>query len=231
MRYQGGKSKIAKHISALINEIDLDRYYEPFVGGASVLELVEKKHRYASDNCPDLIAMWRAIQYGWKPPSDVSRDEYQKLRARFCPEGLPLRGFVGYGCSWGAKFFGGYASGEGRNFADESARSIERTKPLIKDVVFDCHDYARGIGIGAEPMVIYCDPPYEGTTGYSGRMFEHDLFWAWCDVMVQRGHKVLVSELQAPDDWEIVWEKEAHTSGYVNGGTATVSRTERLYTK
>lgn len=70
MRFQGGKSKIAKHIAAVINAQPGDVYVEPFVGGASVLALVDKPVRLASDCHPELIAMWQGAS---DPPGRVSQ--------------------------------------------------------------------------------------------------------------------------------------------------------------
>jgi DNA adenine methylase len=44
------------------------------------------------------------------------------------------------------------------------------------------------------------------TTGYSDGL-NHDEFWQWCRERVYEGHKVYVSEYQAPDDFIKVWEK------------------------
>lgn len=58
-----------------------------------------------------------------------------------------------------------------------------------------------------DESIIYCDPPYMGTTGYSDGI-NHDEFWQWCRERVYDGHKVYISEYQAPDDFICIWEKE-----------------------
>lgn len=45
-----------------------------------------------------------------------------------------------------------------------------------------------------------------GTTGYSDGI-NHDEFWQWCRERVYDGHKVYISEYQAPDDFITIWEK------------------------
>ena len=57
-----------------------------------------------------------------------------------------------------------------------------------------------------DESIIYCDPPYMATAGYSGGV-SHDEFWQWCRERVYDGHKVYVSEYQAPDDFITIWEK------------------------
>ena len=55
-----------------------------------------------------------------------------------------------------------------------------------------------------EGDVVYCDPPYAGTSGY-GCEFDHDAFWEWVRT---RTYPVYVSEYRAPDDFIPVWEKQ-----------------------
>lgn len=54
--------------------------------------------------------------------------------------------------------------------------------------------------------IIYRDPPYMGTAGYSDGI-NHDEFWQWCRERVYDGHKVYISEYQASDDFITIWEK------------------------
>lgn len=55
--------------------------------------------------------------------------------------------------------------------------------------------------------MIYCDIPYKGTKQFSvGKNFNHDEFWQWVRDMSEN-NIVIVSELQAPNDFECVWEQ------------------------
>ena len=56
--------------------------------------------------------------------------------------------------------------------------------------------------------LIYCDPPYQGTTGYKTGAFNHEEFFEWCRQMKSKGNIVFVSEYNAPDDFELVWQGE-----------------------
>ena len=64
--------------------------------------------------------------------------------------------------------------------------------------------------------IVYCDPPYEGTTKYAND-FDHNLFWNWVRNISKQGHTVFVSEYNAPADFECVWQKEAKSSLSANG--------------
>jgi len=51
--------------------------------------------------------------------------------------------------------------------------------------------------------LVYCDPPYRGSTGYDG-WFDSRAFWQWCRDKTREGHTVFVSEYKAPPDFECV---------------------------
>jgi DNA adenine methylase len=224
MQYQGGKVRLAKHIAEIINTLPGDVYVEPFVGGGSVLARVEKSVRLASDNHGELIAMWQSIQRGWQPPEHLSPQSYADLRAG--GGSTELRAFCGYGGSWGGKYFGGYARGEGRNFIQEARNRLLRIAPSLQSAWFAQADY-RDLRI-PDGAIVYADPPYAGTAAYSavGR-FDNDEFWAWAGALSRRA-TVLVSELAAPDGWQSVWCK-GHISSYVMDGREAGKRTECLW--
>jgi hypothetical protein len=59
--------------------------------------------------------------------------------------------------------------------------------------------------------IVYCDPPYAGTTGYGGAKTDVELgeslslntwnrsaFWRWADKLVEAGQRVFVSEYSGP---------------------------------
>lgn len=212
MKYQGGKSRLAKRIASEINGYRPSVYVEPFVGAGSVLAQVDAPVRLASDSCSLIISLMLALQDGWVPPTRVGEDSY-KLAKNFGKTDDPLTAFIAYGCSWGGKRWGGYARGDGRNFADEAARSLEKMRPSIQSAWFKHADY-REISIPSGALV-YCDPPYAGTLGYRDE-FDHEEFWGWADE-VSTHSVVLVSEINAPDNWESVLDFE-HVPGYEKTG-------------
>ena len=59
-----------------------------------------------------------------------------------------------------------------------------------------------------EGAVVYCDPPYAGTSGYSNVHkydFDSERFYYW---LRTRDYPVYVSEYTMPDDFVCIWEKE-----------------------
>ena len=68
--------------------------------------------RCASDVNRPLITMYKALQDGWIPPSTVTEEMYAEYKGIQDAED-PLTAFIGIGCSFSGKWFGGYArSGE-----------------------------------------------------------------------------------------------------------------------
>lgn len=229
MRYVGGKSGIAHGLVSVIERYHHGRstWIEPFVGGGAVLSVAAKRYAncYAYDLHPDLILLYQALQNGWQPPTAVSEDEYKQLRHA---EPSAMRGFVGFGCSFGGKFFGGYARGEGRiHHADSSRNSLRRMKldnvQFAQASFFDL-DWQQ---FNPSDCVIYCDPPYSNTQGYSVGGFDHATFWAECERLHDLGFLVFVSEYNAPGHWHHVWQKDVPLQ--LKGGATANARQERLF--
>jgi len=228
VRYLGGKSKIAKRIAAVIlaTTNKRKRLIEPFVGGGGTLAVLAPHFQQfiAVDEHRDLILMFKALQDGWEPPSDISETRYKELRE--APASAE-RGFVGFGPSWGGKWFGGYARGDGRNYADETRRSLLRDRDAWKHGCFLWADYA-AVSAGADD-VIYCDPPYDGTTGYSGTPWNRQQFFDTATKWAKSGASVFLSEYDAPEPWECLWEVQRTRD--MRGDMKTAEQvTEKLYT-
>lgn len=76
--------------------------------------------------------------------------------------------------------------------------------PNVLDVQCVSWDYTK---VKIKNAVIYCDPPYQNTTKYSTRDFNYREFWQWCRDM-SKDNIVLISEYNAPNDFECIWQKE-----------------------
>jgi DNA adenine methylase len=216
VRYLGGKARQAKHIAEFLAAESGGSYWEPFLGGGSVAVAVANTGKFdtlrLSDAHPDLVLMWQAVLDGWVPPSEVSEELYLELKDA---EPSALRGFVGFACSFGAKFFGGFAragshawyedSGP-KSHAGQAARSLGKKAAAIglaDDVTVERLSYR---DVEPEPGdVMYLDPPYVGTADYSTGSFDSDAFWVWAQKQAESGVRVFVSEFAAPEGWVPVW--------------------------
>ncbi len=207
MQYMGGKAKIARWVVQAILDDTPHRknWFEPFVGGGNVLEHAAPHftRSVAMDAHPDLILMWQAVAAGHNPPEFVNREQYTELRNA---ESSALRGFVGFGASFGGKWFGGYAGdhhpipGKPYQIVSISQRSVIR-----QAAVFRSHDvvFLNGLFGSLTPppgTVVYCDPPYANTTGYGTGGFDHGLFYKTLLTWSQNGCAVYASEYTVPED-------------------------------
>lgn len=238
MKYMGSKTRIAKYILPIILDERKDGqwYIEPFCGGCNTLDKVDG-NRIGSDIHVHLMNMYKALsETEWLPPSFIHEDYYNHAKGNQDKYDSRVLGYVGFALSFGAKWFGGYRHdkknqhGDIQNMENQSRRSfnnIEKQKKFLKGVKF-CNKNYWELDI-PNKSIIYCDPPYAGTTKYSNKeSFNHDKFWAWCDDMLEIGHKVYVSEYSAPEGWISVWEKEVVTSLDVS---STKKDVEKLFTK
>jgi DNA adenine methylase len=222
----GGKDKIGRALTAAIveNVLMVRDVVEPFVGWGGVAEhLAPLAETYkAADAKPDLILMWEALQAGWVPPDAVTPAEYAELKK--APPSA-LRGFVGFGLSFGGKWFGGYSrDSDGlRDYCSEARRAVLRKADRMRFADITCCDFG---AIEVNPGdIVYCDPPYDKTTGYTTGPWDAERFWrqvsAWSQIAW-----VFVSEYQAPGG-RIVWEREKQMS--LDVANKSTKRLERLY--
>lgn len=239
MRYLGGKARTAKHIVAAITEHAFGhgtptRWVEPFMGGGAVmvqaarLGVFSKIH--ASDIDPLVVAYWSAIRGGWVPSTSVTYDEYVAVRAN--PDAYPVEhvAHAAYNCSFGGKRWGGYARGmkaDGvtpRSFGDESSRRDSAAAKWLGDARITCSDYVDVLSDAGTGALVYCDPPYAGTTGYKTGEFDHDAFWPAVQAAAGRGALVYVSEYACPahTDSEVIWSNGQSKS--VAGGKGSRPR-------
>lgn len=158
-----------------------------------------------NDKHPYLIAMWQRLQQGWRPPYAITKEEYCAIKANMNANPA-LTGFVGFGCSFGGKWFGGYAKRDKkRNYCMNSRNSVLKDLPRLQDATFTCFDY-KDVPI-PDGAVVYCDPPYANTTGYSVGTFNSDEFFEYMRQLSKRCD-VFISEEQAPSDFECIYQQE-----------------------
>jgi DNA adenine methylase len=217
MKYMGSKNRYAKDILSIILQQRKEQqfYVEPFCGGCNVIDKV-KGNRIANDSNYYLMQMWSAlVNDGWIPPSSVSEDLYNRIKVYKKEEYDPcLVGFVGIGCSYGGKWFGGYARGSdnkgvSRNYCMESKRNVLKQINGLRGCVFLNKNYL-DLTIPAN-SIVYCDPPYANVTKYT-TYFNHSVFWQWVRNLVDNKHIVFVSEYNAPNDFKCVWQREVNNT-------------------
>jgi len=234
MKYMGGKDRIANNILPIIlkDRIDNQYYVEPFVGGCNVIDKVNG-NRIGSDKSVYLIEMWKSLSNGEKFLNEIDKQTYDKARTEFNNKtNLYFSdseiGWIGFMASYNGRFFDGGYNGnyKKRNYTKESIDNITKQVPNVLGVDFYCCDY-KELEIPYN-SIIYCDIPYKNTKQYlTSKNFNHNVFFEWCREKTKQGHKVFISEYNAPDDFKCVWS--GNIKSYMKAGRSE-NVTEKLFT-
>lgn len=240
MFYVGGKTRIAKQIASIVHPTG--PWWDPFCGGLSCAKALVKYHPEGliSDISVPLFYLYDAVRKGWIPPEKVSAKEHEE--AKELSDICPLKGFIGFACSYGGMYFSGYAgdrvviskshpNGMKQNPAKHASRSLVED---LRETLATCR-IAR-LDFLAQPVVpnkfecIYCDPPYEGTVPYRGTpTFNYQAFWNKASAWANTGTRVYVSELACPVPHEEVWQKSYEKRLGSGGGQINNSKIEKLF--
>ena len=229
-RYLGGKHRLAKHlVDAIALEVgSVECWVEPFVGGGSVAAAAADRFgcdMLLSDIDPHAAVLWdRATGFEWPDGAVFSEEDWHRLRK--ADEVDKLTALAAFGASFGGKKWGGFARGDGRDFFAESVRGWRRKFDAMSSaglVSSECLPYWRVVP--PEGSVVYCDPPYASTTGYSSGGFDHARFYAWCEAQTV---PVFVSEFTAPEHWRVVFEKEQTRSMRSNDDSKMMEKLFRV---
>ena len=75
--------------------------------------------------------------------------------------------------------------------------------------------------------MVYCDPPYNGTTGYGVGKFDSAEFWEYMRE-ISKDHLVFISEQTAPSVFVEIWSKPFTRTIDVNKNNQ-IKATEKLF--
>lgn len=233
MKYMGSKNRIAKYILPIMlhkaNQMGITKWVEPFVGGGNMIDKVPITFdRTGLDINPHAIAALIAIRdLVHDLPNKLTEEEYKSLKGL---DPQPINSWLRFVGSFGGKFDNGYARECGSDettFIGYGKRNAQKQSPKLQNVSLieggydDCSSFQNSL--------IYCDPPYEGTTSYKTAIFDHDKFWKWCRDM-SKNNQIFISEYNAPKDFICVWEGEVKTNFASQRRKATHTPTEKLFT-
>jgi len=226
----GSKNRIAKFILPIMiqeaNEKKITTWVEPFVGGGNMIDKVPDTFKrigidYNEHAIQALIAIRDSVD---KLPTEVSEEYYKSIR-KLEPE--PIKSWIRFVCSFGAKLDNGFARNKtGHNYARSGVGNAKKQSPNLQGVKLINGSYDENSDY--KNCLIYCDPPYEGTTSYKTSAFDHSKFWQWCRKM-SKNNSVFISEYKAPDDFICLWEGEVKTNFASQRDGATHKAVEKLF--
>jgi len=234
MKYMGSKRRVWPLLAPIIlkNRKKDQWYIEPFCGGCNSIDKVPGGKRIANDLNYYVVEMFKRLVYSnWLPPSEITEAEYKAIRDNKSAYDSALVGFVGICCSFGAKWFRGYARcAEQSNYALCGQKNLLKQKPFLDGVIFQSMEY-QNLTI-PDGSIVYCDPPYTGTTNYGKRLtFNAEYFWQWVRKISQNNF-VFVSEYSAPSDFECLIEIKnpcTMNNQKTKGAPKITERTEKLF--
>lgn len=206
VKYVGGKHIISKQLTDFIkSQVDPSKYefYDLFCGSCGIVKnMTEFKKVIANDIETDLYLFWKDDFTLDFFPNEI---EYKLYKQDPIPS--QRRCFYRFFMSYGGKSWGGYLERhciyKDRDFFREFKNSYNKIKPMLKDVEFHNKSY---LDFDVDGAVIYCDPPYENTQGYT-TPFDIDEFWERMRYLSKK-NIVFVSSYEAPEDWICIWKKE-----------------------
>lgn len=186
-----------------------------------------KGNRIANDISTPLISLLKAIQNNWNPPDKVTLQDYEN--AKFLNDNDPLKGFIGFLCSFSAIYFSSYISSDVRDYVAEAKRNLDKQKHGLKGIQFENKNYHELII--PKNSIIYCDIPYKNTRNYKIK-FDYDKFYNWCKEQHEKNNKIFVSEYEMPNEFTCVWEKKVRVNlnnKKTNSLKLTSTKTEKLF--
>lgn len=189
IKSQGIKTKLVEWISSNVNEIQFDRWVEPFMGTGVVGFNIRPKKALLCDSNPHLISFYKAIQSKeitsgivkkylteeGKELLDSNGQYYYDVRKRFNSNGNPLDFlFLSRSCFNGMMRFNGKGGfnvpfcKKPNRFAQALITKITNQVENISQIIdfgeyeFKNQDFKTTLGEIRSSDLVYSDPPYIG---------------------------------------------------------------------
>lgn len=210
IKWSGSKRSQAQEIIKQFGKFDC--YYEPFLGGGSVMYALNPSKAICGDVCEPLIGLWNMVKnkpqevikyysYEWTRLQKDGCEVYYDIRSRFNEEKSPLDLlFLSRTCVNGLIRFN--ADGEFNNSFHHTRKGINPARfekivldwnERISNVQFMCGDYRETTITATRDDIIYLDPPYENTKGRYYGTIDYAEFYNYLDNLNQRGIRYVLS--------------------------------------
>ena len=211
IKWSGSKRSQAQFIRSLIPE-DYGTYYEPFVGGGSVLYAANPNKGVCGDICNPLINLWKRIQSNpdelaqsyetnWTRLQEEGYLVYYEIRDRFNdnpnPDDLL---FLSRTCvnvlirfnSEGKYNYSFHLTRKGIN-PNTLDKIIHDWSSRIQNVVFLEGDYHKTTSDLTKDDFVYLDPPYQNTKGRYYGTIDFEEFCEYLADLNSKGVRFILS--------------------------------------
>lgn len=219
--YLGGKSRLAKTIVGMINQVDHETYVEPFVGMGGIFLRRTKRptKEVINDYNKELTVFYRNLQRHYPQFMETlkfqisSRAEFERL-SKTDPSTLTELERAGRFIYMQRLAFGGKVSGNsyGVSVGRGARFNITTLGPMLDDI----HSRLAGVDIECLPYgevikrydrketLFYLDPPYwGGESDYGKNMFEREDFERMATQLSEIKGKFILSINDVPEIREI----------------------------
>ena len=211
IKWSGSKRSQAEKIRSFIPS-DIRCYYEPFVGGGSILYALSPKEAICGDICGPLIELWNrvktspesvaeAYEKNWSRLQTEGYQVYYEIRDRFNQEKkADDLLFLSRTCVNGLIRFN--ANGDFNNSLHHTRPGIspDRLRRIILDwsnhicgTDFLEADYQITTSTAQKGDLIYLDPPYFHTKGRYYGTIDYDVFLSYLEDLNCRGIRYMLS--------------------------------------
>ena len=201
MHYFGGKNRSGEELAYVINKYTKNKdFYSLFTGSGGVEQHINAKNKYYNDLHFALEPLYTNLMKGWIPSVGELKEKYSLKGTDYYSDIIPLQqklkkqlqeknpnidysspylAILGFGCSFLGKWMVTPARDiEKRDFFQQACNGIIKKveNGLVRNLVsFSKKDYSfYNFMKGA---VVYLDPPYSNTSGYSVGEFDSNKFW------------------------------------------------------
>lgn len=210
IKWSGSKRLLAKEIVSYFPK-KCDIYFEPFVGGASVLLEYRPAEAICVDINSSLIDFWNLVKLkpyeladSYKANWEALQKDYRHFafvreRYNLNKNGYDLL-FLSRTCVNGLIRYN--KNGDFNNSLhysrkgaspDKVKNAILETSSLIQNYVFLNGDYSQILSKVTKKSVVYLDPPYYFTKSMYYGKIDYDIFWDFVKKLKDRGAKIALS--------------------------------------
>ncbi len=211
IKWSGSKRTQSERIKSFFPDI-FGTYYEPFIGGGSMLYAVNPKKSVCGDICKPLIDLWKEIRDNpesladgyttrWTRIREEGYTAYYAIRDDFNKEKSPYDLlFLSRTCVNGLIRFN--EKGEFNNSfhysrpgikPDSLRKIIYDWSSRLQETDFMSEDYTITTASAKAGDIIYLDPPYFHTKGRYFGTIDFERFLAYLEDLNKRGIKYLLS--------------------------------------
>lgn len=231
IKWSGSKRSQAAEIIKFLPE-EFETYYEPFIGGGSMLYAINPKKAICGDICEPLILLWNRIKsqpeelaeayrIRWERLQNEGYLVYYEIRDEFNknkqPEDLL---FLSRTCVNGLIRFN--AEGMFNNSLHHTRpgidpRSLEKIildwSQHIQGAEFMAVDYMETVKTATPSDLVYLDPPYFHTKGRYYGTIDYKSFLTFLEGLNKRGIKYMLSfdGTRGDDDYTVDLPKELYS--------------------